>query len=215
MAAEEALAAAGQAAVGNAKHYLAIEYKYNSKFFYFKEYSMESLRTPPTKSSFSRWWRQVLFVPLLHSRWITSENREMLTAKVTQAERGHRGEIYLIIENHLPVSTAYYNGGHDRAVELFSRCRVWDTQENTGVLVYVNVCERYLDIVADRGISAHVSPTVWQAMCDKAVVGIANKKPAESLTELLDEIGQLLRQYYRLEDDPAGNELSDTVLFIK
>ena len=102
-----------------------------------------------------------------------------------------------------------------RAVELFSRCRVWDTEENTGVLVYVNVCEHYLHIVADRGINAHVSPTVWRAMCDKAIAGIANQKTEDSLTDLLDEIGQLLRQYYHLEHDPAGNELSDTVLYLK
>ncbi|MBU5616627.1 TPM domain-containing protein [Psychrobacter sp. TAE2020] len=176
---------------------------------------MGSLHTQLTKPSFARWWRQVLFVPLLHSRWINTETIQMLTAKVTQAELGHRGEVFLVIENHLPISSAYYSSGHDRAIELFSRCRVWDTEENTGVLIYVNVCEHYLHIVADRGISSHVSPTVWQAMSDKAVAGIANQKTAESLTELLDEVGQLLRQYYHLEDDPAGNELSDTVLFIK
>ena len=176
---------------------------------------MQSLHTQTTTTSFARWWRQVLFVPLLHSRWITTETRLRLSAKVTDAERGHRGEVFLVIENHLPISSAYYNSAHERAVELFSRCRVWDTEENTGVLVYVNVCERHLDIVADRGINAHVSPTVWQAMCDKAIAGIANQKTEDSLTDLLDEIGQLLRQYYHLEHDPAGNELSDTVLYIK
>ena len=176
---------------------------------------MQSLHTQTTTTSFARWWRQVLFVPLLHSRWITTETRLRLSAKVTDAERGHRGEVFLVIENHLPISSAYYNNAHERAVELFSRCRVWDTEENTGVLVYVNVCEHHLDIVADRGINAHVSPTVWQAMCDKAIAGIANQKTEDSLTDLLDEIGQLLRQYYHLEHDPAGNELSDTVLYIK
>ena len=176
---------------------------------------MQSSHTQTITTSFARWWRQVLFVPLLHSRWITTETRLRLSAKVTDAERGHRGEVFLVIENHLPISSAYYNSAHERAVELFSRCRVWDTEENTGVLVYVNVCEHHLDIVADRGINAHVSPTVWQAMCDKAIAGIANQKTEDSLTDLLDEIGQLLRQYYHLEHDPAGNELSDTVLYIK
>ena len=106
-------------------------------------------------------------------------------------------------------------GCRERAIELFSEYRVWDTEENTGVLVYVNICEHQLEIVADRGISAHVSPTVWRAMCDKAVSGIANQKTEESLAELLDEVGQVLRQYYHLEQDPAGNELSDTVVFLK
>ena len=98
---------------------------------------------------------------------------------------------------------------------MFSEYRVWDTEENTGVLIYVNICERKLEIVADRGISAHVSPTVWNAMCEKAVSGIATQKTEESLAELLDEVGQVLRQYYHLERDPEGNELSDTVVFLK
>ncbi|MBH0066056.1 MULTISPECIES: TPM domain-containing protein [Psychrobacter] len=165
--------------------------------------------------SFARWWRQVLFVPLLHSKWLTEEAKARLTEKVTQAERGHRGEVFLIVENHLPIQDAYHVGCRARAIDLFSEYRVWDTEENTGVLIYVNVCEHQLEIVADRGISAHVSPTVWRAMCDKAVSGIANQKTEESLAELLDEVGQVMRQYYHLEHDPAGNELSDTVVFLK
>ena len=165
--------------------------------------------------SFARWWRQVLFVPLMHSKWLTAAAKARLTAKVTSAERGHRGEVFLIIENHLPIQQAYHIGCRERAIDLFSEYRVWDTKENTGVLVYVNICEHSLEIVADRGISAHVSPTVWRAMCDKAVAGIANQKTEESLLELLDEVGQVLRQYYHLEHDPAGNELSDTVVYLK
>ena len=170
---------------------------------------------PSSQPSFARWWRQVLFVPMLHSNWLTADVKLRLTNKVTSAERGHRGEVFLVIENHLPIHSAYRTSCHERAVELFSSYRVWDTEENTGVLVYVNICEHSLEIVADRGISAHVSPTVWRAMCDKAVAGIANRKIEESLSDLLDEIGQLLNQYYHLEHDPAGNELSDTVVFLK
>lgn len=168
-----------------------------------------------SNASLARWWRQILFVPLLHSQWLTAAAKARLTDKVTSAERGHRGEVFLIIENHLPIQEAYHLGCRDRAIDLFSEYRVWDTEENTGVLVYVNICEHQLEIVADRGISAHVSPTVWRAMCEKAASGIAHKKTEESLAELLDEVGQVLRQYYHLEDNPEGNELSDTVVFLK
>lgn len=166
-------------------------------------------------SSLARWWRQVLFVPLLHSKWLTADARARLTKRVESAEQGHRGEVFLIVENHLPIQDAYYINCRERAIDLFSEYRVWDTEENTGVLVYVNICEHQLEIVADRGISAHVSPTVWHAMCEKAVSGIANKKTEESVAELLDEVGQVLRQYYQLEDNPSGNELSNTVVFLK
>ncbi len=170
---------------------------------------------PHSDPSFARLWRQVIFVPILNNKWLTAKVKANLTAKVTEAERGHRGEVFLIIENHLPIHHAYHCNSRERAIDLFSEYRVWDTEENTGVLIYVNVCEQSLDIVADRGISAHVSPTVWRAMCDKAVAGMAAKKAAESLSNLLDEVGQLLRQYYYLENDPAGNELPDTVVFLK
>ena len=166
-------------------------------------------------SSLARWWRQVLFVPLLHSKWLTADAKARLTKSVESAEQGHRGEVFLIVENHLPIEDAYHINCRERAIDLFSEYRVWDTEENTGVLVYVNICEHQLEIVADRGISAHVSPTVWRAMCDKAISGIANKKTEESVAELLDEVGQVLRQYYQLEDNPSGNELSNTVVFLK
>ncbi len=166
-------------------------------------------------SSLARWWRQVLFVPLLHSKWLTADARARLTKRVESAEQGHRGEVFLIVENHLPIEDAYHTNCRERAIDLFSEYRVWDTEENTGVLVYVNICEHQLEIVADRGISAHVSPTVWRAMCDKTISGIANKKTEESVAELLDEVGQVLRQYYQLEDNPSGNELSNTVVFLK
>ncbi|WP_227429958.1 TPM domain-containing protein [Psychrobacter sp. I-STPA6b] len=167
-----------------------------------------------TQPSFARWWRQVLYVPMLHSKWLTEEMQQRLTNKVTQAEQGHRGEVFLIIEHHLPIQSAYHQDCRHRAVDLFSQYRVWDTEENTGVLVYVNICEHDLEIVADRGISSHVSPTVWQAMCDKALAGMAQDKVEESLSELLEEIGQLLRQYYYLGNDPAGNELPDGVVVL-
>lgn len=168
-----------------------------------------------SQTSFARLWRQAMFVPMLHSRWLTADARSRLTAKIAEAELGHRGEVFLIVENTLPLKDAYLSNCRERAIDLFSEYRVWDTEENTGVLVYVNICEHSLDIIADRGISALVSPTVWRAMCDKALVSIANKKTEESLADLLDEIGQLLRQYYHLENNPSGNELSNTVIFLK
>lgn len=47
-----------------------------------------------SKPSFARWWRQVLFVPILHSKWLTAEAKARLTDMVTRAEQGHRGEVF-------------------------------------------------------------------------------------------------------------------------
>jgi uncharacterized membrane protein len=56
-----------------------------------------------------------------------------------------------------------------RAIELFSRLRVWDTEHNNGVLVYVQFAEKQLEIVADRGISARVAQAEWDAICQEMI----------------------------------------------
>lgn len=167
-----------------------------------------------SQSSWRRLWRQVSFIPILHNRWLTKAVREELTQAVKQTEIGHRGEIFLIIENTLPLSLALHINSRERAINLFSLYRVWDTEENTGVLVYLNICERTLEIVADRGINRQVMPEVWQALCDKAIAGIRQDNHVESLKELLADIGQLLKKYYQLEKDPSGNELSDEIVYL-
>ena len=152
---------------------------------------------------------------MLHNRWLTVDVQQQLNQAIAQAEQGHRGEVVLVIENHLPLHTARFQSSRDRAIEVFGGYRVWDTADNTGVLVYLNVCERRLEIVADRGINSHVMPTMWQAMCDKALEGIKTNRQVDSLVELLSDVGQLLRQYYQLEHDPSGNEIADKMIFLR
>lgn len=170
--------------------------------------------TKTSPSDWGRFWRQLGFIPFLHNRWLNAAAKTTLTQAVGEAEIGHRGEVFLVVENTLPLHTARFHNCRERAIDLFSLYRIWDTEDNTGVLVYLNVCERKLEIVADRGISRQVMPSVWQAMCDKAVIGIKADKPVESLQNLLLEIGQLLRQHYH-NDDPNGNELPNEVVYLR
>lgn len=170
---------------------------------------------PKTIPSWSRWWRQVMFVPMVHNRWLTPQGQTRLNQAVADAELGHRGEVFLVVENHLPLDIARTHNSRDRAIQMFADYRVWDTADNTGVLVYLNVCEHRLEIVADRGINAHVMPSMWQAMCDKALEGIKAGRQIDSVAELLADIGQLLRQYYQLENDLRGNELPDSMVYLR
>lgn len=168
-----------------------------------------------TDKSFSRWLRQLTFVPLLQTRWLDGVAKDTLSQSVTEAEIGHRGEIKLVIENTLPLATAYRQPVRTRAIALFSELGVWDTEENTGVLVYVNLCEHALEIVVDRGINTFVGQEKWQQLCNQAISGIKNNQAIISLQTLLSQIGEQLRLYYQLEDDPQGNELDDRVLHLK
>lgn len=172
------------------------------------------MQTLSSQKSLARFARHLFFVPMLHNRWLTKDIKNKLTNAIFHAEQGHDGEIMLIIENHLPINQAYHHDCHERAVQLFGSQRVWDTQHNTGVLIYLNLCEKTLQIVADRGINAKVSHHVWQALCQEGVSHFKNGQMYIGLELLIHAVGKILKEYYP-SADVAGNELADTVVFLK
>jgi uncharacterized membrane protein len=89
-----------------------------------------------------------------------------MAAAIAAGERTHLGEIRFAVESRLaPLDVL---GGRDaptRAQQVFAQLRVWDTGLNTGVLFYVLMAERRIEIVADRGIAAKVPAEAWSAIC--------------------------------------------------
>ena len=85
---------------------------------------------------------------------------------IARAERTHAGEIRFAIETALP-PLHVLNGvaPRARALEVFAALRVWDTEPNNGVLIYVQLADRAVEIVADRGFEGRVGPAEWQAVC--------------------------------------------------
>jgi len=85
---------------------------------------------------------------------------------IADGERGHAGELCLAIESrYSPWAVMAGLQARDRARQVFSLLRVWDTQGNSGVLMYLQLAERRVELVADRGIAARVDPALWQALC--------------------------------------------------
>jgi uncharacterized membrane protein len=81
-------------------------------------------------------------------------------------ERRHDGELRFAVEASLPLNDLVAGvTGRERAVELFGRLRVWDTERNTGVLIYLLLADRDVEIVADRGIHRAVGEAGWAAIC--------------------------------------------------
>ncbi len=89
-----------------------------------------------------------------------------ITAAIAAGERTHKGEVCVAVESRLdPLAVL---GGLDaatRARQVFGQLRVWDTEHNSGVLLYVLLAEHRIEIVADRGIAARVAPAEWAAIC--------------------------------------------------
>lgn len=85
---------------------------------------------------------------------------------VRAAESAHDVELRVVVEGGLPLASLVRGtSSRERAIELFSILRVWDTEKNTGVLIYLQFVDRKIEIVADRGISARVRQEEWDAAC--------------------------------------------------
>ena len=85
---------------------------------------------------------------------------------IGKSEGTHRGELRFAVEASLEWGPLFRGQtARQRAIEVFSRLRVWDTEENSGVLIYLLLADRDVEIVADRGIDARVGAAEWERIC--------------------------------------------------
>jgi uncharacterized membrane protein len=113
-----------------------------------------------------RWLRHLTSTRWALARRFPDATLDAIEAAVVASEQRHRGEIRFAIEAALDVPALRRAATpRDRAIEAFSELKVWDTREQNGVLIYVLLAERDVEIVADRGLTERVSPDEWQEAC--------------------------------------------------
>ncbi|HYN13996.1 MAG TPA: TPM domain-containing protein [Burkholderiales bacterium] len=124
---------------------------------------------------------------------------------ISASERRHRGEIRFAVEAGLPLPLV---PPRRRAEQLFAQLGVWDTEDNSGVLVYVQYVDRDIEIVADRGIAARVPNAEWEAICQRMERAFRERRFEQGSLEAIDAVTQLLERHF----PPRGtnpNELPD------
>ncbi len=136
-----------------------------------------------------------------------------LQQRVAASESRHSGEIRVCVEAALPMSYLWRDlTARDRAVMLFGKLRVWDTQHNNGVLIYLLLAEHAIEIVADRGLARHVDAAQWQALVAGMQEAFRAGRFEPGLQQAIDIVDALLLQHFPLaagETNP--NELPDRV----
>lgn len=129
---------------------------------------------------------------------------------IAAGEARHDGEVRFCIEASLPWSYLRRNASaRERAVMLFSKLRVWDTERNTGVLLYVLLADKAVEIVADRGIAARVDAADWAVICRELARAFRDGKAEDGVSRALGRIGDLLAQHFPAQGDNP-NELPDS-----
>lgn len=146
---------------------------------------------------------------LLRRRAFDARALQALEAAIADAERGHRGEIRFAVEATLgPRALLRGQPARERALEVFSELRVWDTAEDNGVLIYVLLADHDVEIVADRGVAARVDTAEWAAICRDMEACFKAGRYADGARAGIRRVGTLLARHYP-GADRAGNELPD------
>ncbi|HYD75135.1 TPM domain-containing protein [Ramlibacter sp.] len=143
---------------------------------------------------------------------IPPELVERLAARVAASERRHTGEIRIYVEAGLPLSYLWREASpRERAIAMFGKLRVWDTEQNNGVLIYLLLAEHAIEIVADRGLAHVVGPGHWEVIVQHMRDAFRAGRFEDGLTHALEEVSALLVEHFPLEPGAANpNELPDT-----
>jgi len=149
------------------------------------------------------------------ARQFGSDTLDAIAGTVSAGETTHRGELRVAIESRLPFS-AVASGvtARDRAAMLFAHLRVWDTDDNCGVLLYVLLAEHRIEIIADRGTAGVVAPAEWEAITVHMRDAFAEGRFREGVQIGVADAGALLARHFPANGRPRENELPDRPLVL-
>lgn len=147
-------------------------------------------------------WRTRLLFP--------RRSLDAIEAAIAKAESSHAGQIRFAVETALgPLHLWHDASPRARAIEVYSALRVWDTERNNGVLIYVLVADRDVEIVADRGLRERVRDSEWEAICRLMESHFREGRYREGAVAGVEAVGALLSRHYPRGGGGRENELPD------
>jgi uncharacterized membrane protein len=157
----------------------------------------------------SRIARHLIVLPGAVKRAFPAAAMTAIEEAIARGEAAHSGEVRFAVEAALdPAALLAGRSARERAIDVFSELRVWDTAENNGVLIYLLLADRDIEIVADRGVDAKVNPVEWEAICRTMEAALARGQYGEAVAQGIDAASRLLARHFPRR---AGdrNELPD------
>ena len=162
-----------------------------------------------------RWIHHLFLDYLALKRAFPRATLSAIERAVGEQEKRHRGELRVAIEGGLPLQALVAGrSARERAIGHFTRLRVWDTEDNAGVLVYLLLADRRVEIVADRGIHARVGDIAWETICGAMQQEFAAGRFEAGMLSGLASISDLLARHYPANVDGNPNELPDAPIVV-
>ena len=163
---------------------------------------------------FKRGWRHLTSSSAEAKRAFPETTLTAISEAITAGEQTHRGEVRFIVEKSLPTDEVWDGvTNRQRALALFADYGVWDTEDNCGVLIYVNLAEHKVDIVADRGIDRKIDEATWQGVCRTMTEGFRRGDFHNATLAAIEQVNALLRTHFPA-NGARPNELPDSPIML-
>jgi TPM domain len=151
---------------------------------------------------------------LLATRWMVhrafpAETLAAIDRAIKASEAAHRGEIRFAVEGALHIEPLLRGQtARERAIDVFSQLRIWDTEHNNGVLIYLLLADRDVEIVADRGVHSKVGTEEWERICRGMEAAFRQGDYAGAVVGGIQEVTRRLAEHFPAIGDDR-NELPD------
>lgn len=133
---------------------------------------------------------------------------------IRETEATHAGQIRFAVEASLDLAALRRDmTARDRAIEMFAQLRVWDTEHNNGVLIYLLLADRDVEIVADRGIHAKVGHAAWESICRDMETTFRQGQFETGVIAGIHAVGSHLQRHFPGKP-AASNELPDRPIVV-
>ncbi|MEP7061669.1 MAG: TPM domain-containing protein [Betaproteobacteria bacterium] len=158
----------------------------------------------------ARLWRHVVTDHHTVRRTFPADALTRIERAITESETTHGGQIVFAVEAALPLARVHQQvTPRQRAFELFGLLRVWDTEHNNGVLIYLLLADQDVEIVADRGIANERGDAPWQAICTEIERACAAGRYVDGVIEGVRASAAVIAGRFAYDASAARNELAD------
>jgi uncharacterized membrane protein len=151
------------------------------------------------------WRRRIAFPPSVLAR---------IEQAIMAGEATHGGQVRFVVEGALDGAPLFRNQpARERALDIFSQLRIWDTAHNNGVLIYLLLADRTVEIVADRGIDAKVGDASWKKICAEMEGDFRRGDFEPGIIKGIEAVSRLMAEHFPAERG-GRNELPDAPVVI-
>jgi uncharacterized membrane protein len=140
-----------------------------------------------------RFLRHVLALPGAVARAFPADSLSLIEKAIEESEKSHDGEIRFAVEAALHPAQLWRGvTARERAIAVFSELGVWDTERNNGVLIYLLLADREVEIVADRGFNGKVAADEWERVCRRMEAALREGRHADAVIAGIEALSSIV-----------------------